>query len=320
MSKHFISIVVPVYNEQAAIIPFHTSLIAALSDISDVTYEVIYCDDGSTDDTLDLIRALQTKDTSVRLVALSRNFGKEYALTAGIAQANGEAIMMLDGDGQHPVKSIKDFVAAWQRGAQVVVGVRAKSTHHTMLQRGFSSLFYTLFNRFTDQRLIPGSTDFRLIDREVATAFLELGESNRMTRALIDWLGFKKVSITFTANEREYGNASYSYRQLIRLALNSFVSLSPVPLYFFGYVGVAISGLSAILGIAVFIEQILLRDPMHWQFTGTAMLGILTLFLVGIILMSQGMLSLYVSHIHSQSKGRPLYVIDRSRSVGINKK
>jgi len=320
MSKHFISIVVPVYNEQAAIIPFHRTLIAALSDITDVTYEVIYCDDGSTDDTLDLIHALQTKDTSGRLVALSRNFGKEYALTAGIAQANGEAIMMLDGDGQHPVTYIKDFVAAWQRGAQVVVGIRAKSTHRTMMQRRFSSLFYTLFNRFTDQRLIPGSTDFRLIEREVANAFLELGESNRITRGLIDWLGFKKVSITFTANKREHGNASYSNRQLIRLALNSFVSLSPVPLYFFGYVGVAISGLSALLGIAVFIEQILLRDPMHWNFTGTAMLGILTLFLVGIILMSQGILSLYVSHIHSQSKGRPLYIIDRSRSVGINKK
>jgi dolichol-phosphate mannosyltransferase len=167
------------------------------------------------------------------------------------------------------------------------------------------------------QELVPGSTDFCLIDQAVQQAFLNFKEDGRITRGLIDWLGFRREFIYFEARARADGSSSYSRQQLMGLAANSFVSLSPKPLYLFGYLGVLITVAALLLGTSVLIEQVILGDPWHWKFTGTAMLGILTLFLVGIILLSQGILSLYISHIHSQSKGRPLYVIDYSGSSGI---
>jgi len=156
-----------------------------------------------------------------------------------------------------------------------------------------------------------------LIDHAVQTEFLKLDESNRITRGLIDWLGFERAYIDFVPKERVGGQPGYSQRKLIQLAMNSVVSLSPRPLYLLGYLGVILTVLALVVGIAVFVEQILLGDPLSWKFTGTAMLGILLLFFVGIILISQGILAVYISHIHTESKSRPLYIIDRTRSKRI---
>ena len=313
-----ISIIVPVFNESAGLASFHVSLVASLKSIDNIDYEIIYCDDGSRDDTSEIIQELHSNNNNVRLITLSRNFGKEYALTAGINQAKGDAIVIVDGDGQHPVELIGRFVSAWRDGAQVVIGVRKDSRHRVKSWR--SKLFYKLFNGITGETLLAGSTDFRLIDAEVQRAFIGLTETDRITRGLIDWLGFRREIIEFKANDRQFGTASYTTKQLVRLAVNSFVSLSPVPLYIFGFVGVIITIFSSLLGGSILIEQMLLRDPLGWRFTGTAMLSILVLFLVGIILISQGILSLYISHIHNQSKNRPLYVINHKHSIGINKK
>lgn len=315
-----LSVVVPVFNEEGGVVHFHESLVNILKKIEETRYEIIYCDDGSTDQTASILHQIAEHDRSVRIVSLSRNFGKEYALTAGISQARGDAIITIDGDGQHPVSIIADFVQQWRDGAQVVVGVRKNNAHRFGFKTFRSALFYKLFNGITGERLLSGSTDFRLIDREVQQAFLQLGESDRITRGLIDWLGFDRKIIYFSVQARQYGNASYNTRQLARLAVNSFVSLSPVPLYIFGYTGIAITLLSGILGISVIIEQLLLGDPLGWKFTGTAMLGVLILFLVGILLTSQGIVSLYISHIHSQSKRRPLFVINYKNSLDIDKK
>lgn len=314
-----ISVVVPVFNEESGIIHFHESIIGALEKIEDTRFEIIYSDDGSTDQTARILHQIAKRDSSMRIVSLSRNFGKEYALTAGISQARGDAVITIDGDGQHPVTMIADFVQKWHEGAQVVVGVRKSATHRFGFKTFRSKVFYALFNSITGEQLLSGSTDFRLIDREVQQAFLQLGESDRITRGLIDWLGFSRTIIYFDVLPRDYGNANYNTRQLAHLAVNSFVSLSPVPLYIFGYTGIIITALSGILGITVLIEQVLLHDPLIWRFTGTAMLSILVLFLVGIILTSQGIVSLYISHIHSQSKRRPLFVINHKNSRDINK-
>jgi dolichol-phosphate mannosyltransferase len=308
-----------VFNEEAGIVHFHESLVAALGKIKGVTYEIIYTDDGSTDETTPIVHDISRSDKTVRVISLSRNFGKEYALTAGISQARGDAIITIDGDGQHPVSLIAEFVKEWQSGAQVVVGVRKGTAGRPGFTTLRSKLFYKAFNSVTGEKLLPGSTDFRLIDREVQQAFLKLGETDRITRGLIDWLGFDRTIIYFDVLNRGFGRASYNSRQLVRLAVNSFVSLSPVPLYIFGYTGVAITSLSGLLGLVVIIEQVLLGDPLSWKFTGTAMLGILILFLVGILLTSQGIVSLYISHIHNQSKRRPLFVINHKNSVDVDK-
>ena len=315
-----LSIVVPIYNEENGLRAFQASLIEAIQPAAKESYEIIYCDDGSTDNSAKLVQQWHADDPRIKLLRLSRNFGKEYALSAGIAEAHGQAVMMLDGDGQHPVELIPKFVAAWQAGAQVVIGQCLNRRSESWLKRQGSRVFYRAFSRMTGQKLLPGLTDFRLIDRAVCEAFVSLQETDRVTRGLIDWLGFRRVLIEYEEKSRGTDEASYSLRKLIQLAASSFVSLTPTPLYLFGYLGVVITGGAFVLGSLVFFEQIVLSDPWHWKFTGTAMLGILLLFLVGIVLMSQGILSLYMSHLHNQSKQRPLYVVDYSESAGIQKR
>lgn len=316
-SPTLLSLIIPAYNEADGLPDFHASLLHILNDL-DMPHEVLYVDDGSTDTTARIVEAWHTDDKSIKLVKLSRNFGKEAAMTAGISSAKGDAIMLLDADGQHPVQLIPQFVKAWQAGAQVVIGVRQDSEGIDSFKRLGSKYFYQLFNRMSQQPLIPGSTDFRLISREVADALLSLPENDRITRGLIDWLGFKREFIRFTAPPRLHGAATYNRRKLMQLATNSFVSLTSAPIYLFGYIGIFITIVSFIVGFLVFIEQLVLDDPLYWNFTGTAMLGILLIFLVGVVLLSQGILALYISHIHTQSKGRPLYVIDFHHSHGFD--
>lgn len=306
-----LSVVVPVFNEAHGISEFNNSLLAVLKSLGD-SYEVIYVDDGSSDETASLIGGWHKMNSKIKLIRLSRNFGKENALAAGVAHAKGRATLMIDGDGQHPVELIPEFVKRWREGAQVVIGVRKTSG-----ERRSSKSFYRVLNRMTGEQMVPGSTDFRLIDSSVRKAFLDLRESDRITRGLIDWLGFRRHLIEFEANPRLSGEVGYGRKKRFVLAANGFVSLTPVPLYLFGYLGVFITLFAIILGGSVVVEQGIFNDPWHWRFTGTAMIGILLMFLVGVVLMAQGMLSLYVSHIHSQTKGRPLYVIDYEDSAGV---
>ena len=315
-----ISVVVPALNEGGHLARLHRELLAELHKLAGDDFEIIYCDDGSTDDTATLVSGWHVADPRVKLIKFSRNFGKESALTAGIAEAQGQAIITIDADGQHPVELLPEFVAAWRKGAQVVVGRRTNSSGGGWLKRAGTRVYYATLNRLTRQRLEPDATDYRLIDRSVQQAFLELRETERITRGLIDWLGFTRAYVSFRSNEREEGAASYGFRKLVRLAMNSVVSMTPAPLYIFGYLGVGITVFALCLGAAVGLEQIMLHDPLGWRFTGTAMLGILILFLVGVILMSQGIVSLYISHIHAQSKQRPLYVIDYQHSAGVDNK
>lgn len=315
--RPLISFTIPLYNEAAGIADFHAQLEKMAINATDDSYEIIYCNDGSSDQTGDVVRKICRSNPRVTLIQLSRNFGKESALSAAIHQAHGQAILMLDGDGQHPISAIPTFIAAWRDGAKVVVGKRTGKDTEGLTKRLGSWLFYHLFNQMTDQKLVAGTTDYRLIDRAVQQAFLALPETDRITRGLIDWLGFSRTYVPIARSKRISGTASYSLRKLVVLATNSFVSLSSVPLYLFGYLGLIITTLSTILGLSVFVEQVLLRDPLQWRFTGSAMLGILIVFLVGIVLISQGIISLYLSRVYTQAKQRPLYVIDYEASAGL---
>ena len=315
-----ICIVIPVFNEEAGIKSFYAELSGVINKITDFNFHIIFCNDGSSDNSADVIKEICKQDSNVSLISLSRNFGKEYALAAGIAEADGDAIITLDADGQHPVSLINDIIAKWQAGAKVVVGIRNSSNSDIVIKRIGSKIFYKLFNSLSNQKLTPGSTDFRLIDKSVRKEFLKLTENERITRGLIDWLGFKQEFIYFDAPERLIGKAQYSSGKLFKLAENSIVSMSPKPLYLSAGLGLIITPISLIAGLLIFIEQLILDDPLSWDFTGTAMLGILLIFLVGIVLIALGILSLYISHIHTQSKQRPLYIIDEENSVAIKNK
>lgn len=312
-----ISVVVPVYNEAASLPSFHAALAAEIGQKHLPVHEILYCDDGSRDETAQIVTDLHVHDNRVKLLKFSRNFGKEYALSAGIAASTGDAIITLDGDGQHPVELLPAFIHAWEQGAQVVVGIRTESQGLGLLSTVRSRAYYAMYNRVSQQQMIPGLTDYCLLDAAVQREFVKLDEPRRITRALIDWLGFERRYIQFEAKPREHGEPTYSTRKLFASAANGLISMSTVPLYVFGALGVAITGVSFVLGLAVLIEQYLLNDPLAWNFTGTAQLSILLMFLIGVVLMSQGLLALYISHILSQTQHRPLYIIDYQRSIGL---
>ncbi|HVO86431.1 MAG TPA: glycosyltransferase family 2 protein, partial [Candidatus Binatia bacterium] len=312
-----ISFVIPVYNESAGLDDFHSSLVNCLDKSGLDDREIIYVNDGSTDGSLKKLNVVAKNDKSVRVLALSRNFGKEIATTAGIQAAHGAAVITIDGDGQHPVELIPEFIGRWQAGAKVVIGLRISNHKEGLVKRFGSKLFYGLFNRFTGAKLIPGSTDFRLIDRTVQAEFNRMSEHNRITRGLIDWLGFEREYIKFKAKPRQSGDAGYSFKKLFKLAIDSTISLSLSPLYIAAIFGAVVLPLSMLLGLFMLTDAAL-SDPLNLNATGSAYVIVLILFLIGVLLVSQGIIGLYLSHIHTETQNRPLYIVDKASSVNID--
>lgn len=308
-----ISIVVPVYNESRSLPEFHKKLVAELNR-SAPNYELIYCDDGSTDQSNKIIRDLAANNDRIRLVRLTRNFGKEIVTTAGIHQAKGEAIITLDADGQHPVELIPKFLDQWRAGSQVVVGIRTHNQREGFVKRYGSKTFYKFIARAAKVQLVPGATDYRLIDNSVQADFCNMTERNRITRGLVDWLGYGQSYIYFTANPRIAGNATYSFSKLFKLAVDSLISMSTSPLYIAMYLGLIVLPISVIIGLTM-VVNFLLGDPVGLHATASAYGVVFILFLVGVLLISQGIIGLYLSHIHTETQNRPLYVIDRKNSV-----
>lgn len=313
----FLSIVVPMYNESEGALLFHESLFGIAKKASKNSFEIIYINDGSSDNTLEVLSGIAKKQPEIKVINLSRNFGKEIATTAGISIAQGKATVIMDGDGQHPPELIPDFIDKWRKGAQVVIGVRATNMNEGFVKKWGSKVFYKLFNSTSGSKIVPRSTDFRLIDEVVRTEFLRFTERNRITRGLIDWLGFKRDYITFDAPARIAGEASYKTSQLVKLAMHSFTSLSLKPLFFFGWVGLIITCLSLFMGVFIIFEQFIFNDVLNLGLSGSFMLGVFMSFMVGLILTSQAILAAYISHVHVQTQDRPLFVIDPTCSINL---
>jgi polyisoprenyl-phosphate glycosyltransferase len=310
-----LSVVVPVLNEAAVLPMFHADLTQVLDSLK-LSYEIVYCDDGSTDESVALVQVWAAESRHIRLVALSRNFGKELATTAGIRTAAGSAILTIDADGQHPVELIPDFVARWRDGAKVVVGMRATNNTEGMVKRWGSRLYTVLVHRLTHVPVSAATTDYRLIDRHVQQQFVRLTEHNRINRGLIDWLGFDREYISFHAKAREHGASRYSFAKLAKLAIDSLISVSNTPLYVAACIGLGMLGATTLLGL-VMLANAVLQDPLGLDATGSAYLMVVLLFLTSIVLTTQGLIGLYVSHIYSDAQNRPLYIIDNEASRGL---
>lgn len=312
-----LSVVIPVLNEEENLKPVCASLIKVLKKAVS-SYEIIFINDGSRDDSLKMMHALAKKHSEIRVLSFSRNFGKEIATTAGVHHAEGQATLMFDADGQFPADKIPEFIEKWKAGAQVVIGVRDSNQKEGVVKRYGSKLFYSLFNLLSESAIMPRSTDFRLIDEVVREEFIQMTERHRMTRGLIDWLGFKRDYVTFNSSARLNGEAGYKFYKLATLGINSLVSLSLKPLFLFGWVGAIITGLSVLLGLFVLVEQFILGDPLQLHVTGSGILGIFISFMVGLVLMSQAIIATYLSHVHTQTQARPLFIIDKSHSVRLS--
>jgi polyisoprenyl-phosphate glycosyltransferase len=308
MTKQLITVIVPIYNEAPNLHTLHTTLTTVTGQLP-YDFEFVFVDDGSRDGSAARLHDLATLDPRVHVIEFARNFGKEAAISAGLHAARGDAAIMLDGDLQHPPELIGDFIKKWRHGADVVVGVRSYGNSETLLKRFCSRMFYGIFGMISHTAVTPNATDYRLVDKSVIEAFGALTERNRMTRGLIDWLGFQRDYVHFKAAPRRSGNRTYSYRKLVGLAMQSFTSFSLLPLKFAGYLGIVLIFTAGPLGLFVYIEKYLMNDPMGLQFTGTAMLALMLLFSVGVILACLGLVAMYVARIHTEVMNRPLYVV-----------
>lgn len=303
-----ISLIVPVFNEEKNLPVFFQNLNEILRELP-YRFEIIFVNDGSTDGSFGELEKIAQADERVRLLDFSRNFGKEVAVTAGINHCQGAACLMMDADLQHPLEKIPEFLARWENGAEVVIGVREKNHGEGLVKRLGSFFFYKIINSISELEIVSRATDFRLIDRVVIEEFNKLTEKNRMTRALIDWLGFRREYLHFEANERLYGKPAYSFLKLVRLAFTSMVSLSLFPLKLAGYLGIIITIGSGLLGVFILLNRYITQEL---YFSGTAILAVIILFLIGIVLICLGFIALYIANIHVEVTNRPMYVVRKS--------
>jgi len=308
MQSKTISIVIPIYNEAPNVTPLYRAVKSIIKRLPH-QFELIFVDDGSSDNSVQLIQRVAKKDKKVRVVELARNFGKEIAVTAGIHTARGDAAVIMDADLQHPPELLPQFVAEWEKGADVVVGVKKYSDKESWFKRFSSKSFYALLGKVSSSTITPHASDFRLISRKVIDTFKTFTERNRMTRGLIDWAGFDRRYIYFEAPPRLHGEASYSYRKLFGLAMNSFTAYSMLPLRVASWMGWIILAFSLMLGIFTVVQEYILGDPLKLDISGTAMLAMLLLFLVGVVLVCLGFVALYIARIHEEVINRPLFII-----------
>lgn len=312
MSKKTISIIVPLHNEEANIRPLYQTVLAAMHG-QPYALELILVDDGSTDTSARVAKELARTDNRVRLLEFARNFGKEAAVSAGIHASRGDAVVMMDADLQHPPALLPQFIAKWEQGSEVVVGVRDAYKKQGFIKELGSKWFYRIMQCIAHTHITPHATDYRLLDRCVVEEFNQLTERNRMTRGLLDWLGFRRDYVSFVAPERQHGEASYTVSKLIGLAINSVTSYSLLPLRLAGYLGGIILFISAPLGIFVVVEKYVLNDPWGLHFSGPAILAIVLLFLVGVMLACLGLVAMYIAHIHTEVVNRPLYIVRKEQ-------
>ncbi|MCX6744433.1 MAG: glycosyltransferase family 2 protein [Candidatus Parcubacteria bacterium] len=311
--EKLISYLIPVYNEEKNIPLLYDNLKKTVSGL-DFDHEIIFVNDGSQDNSNQELTNISRQDEKIKIIEFSRNFGKEIALTAGLHHCHGDACILLDADLQHPPELIPQFLDKWQNGAEIVIGIRDNNNQKTFIKKTGSYFFYKIINKISETQIIPDSTDYRLLDRVVISEFCRFTERNRIFRGLIDWLGFKRDYIYFSPPERINSKPSYSLLKLIKLALSSFISLSLMPLKIAGYLGILITLIAGMIGSFILAEKYILNDPWQMNFSGSAILAVITLFLVGIILSCLGLIALYIAHIHCEVINRPIYVIRRKEN------
>jgi len=264
---------------------------------------------------LDVLRGLAEADSRVHVLDLSRNFGKEIALTAGVhAAESSDAVICIDADLQHPPELIPTLIARWREGYDVVATVRTELERQPLFKRVGSHVFYWLMRRISGVAMVSQTTDFRLYDRRVVQAFMQATERQRMFRGIMDWMGFRRVYVEFQAGARTQGEAGYSYSKLIGLAINSITAFSLWPLRLTGYLGLLITLSSGML-LLWMLGNFLLHGRL--DYTPLAMAVVANTFLIGVVLMAIGLVALYIGTIHTEVINRPLYVVrERIHSVG----
>jgi dolichol-phosphate mannosyltransferase len=305
MTKPLVSVVVPVFNETEVLEESYTRMRSAMEAMTDVRYELIYVDDGSSDDTYARLAKFAKTDPLLRVIKFSRNFGHQIAITAGIDLAMGDAVVVIDADLQDPPEVIADFVAKWQEGYDVVYGVREKREGETKAKLASAGLFYRLLRRFTNIEIPADAGDFRLMSRAAVNEFKQLREKDRFVRGLVSWIGFPQTGVTYKREARHAGETKYPYSKMIKFAVDGIASFSTVPLRLASWLGYLTSALAFLYLASVFVQRALGYTVQGWATIMVAML-----FLGGIQLICVGIMGEYIGRIFNEVKPRPMYVIE----------
>jgi polyisoprenyl-phosphate glycosyltransferase len=298
------SFVLPVHNEAENLDELQRRLGVVMDEI-DQPCEVILVDDGSVDESLQIMRDIRGRDQRFKLVALSRNFGHQAAITAGLDLAAGKAIVVMDSDLQHPPEVVPQMISRWEEGFEVVNAARVDRSGETMVKRLSARAFYWVLCRLTQTEMSPNVGDFRLVDRNALNAFNSMRESTRYLRGMFSWVGFRQTTIPYDYHDRHGGKPTYNFRRSLALGVNGIVSFSHVPLEMALHIGFFVAALSFLAGIGDLIAKILSVDTVP----GWLSIAIMVSFLGGMQLLILGVMGTYMARIYDEVKSRPLYIV-----------
>jgi len=306
MEKKKISIIIPAFNEYANIDPIYKSICQICKDNSYI-WRLIFVDDGSCDNSLEKFIEIASDDSRVTVLNLSRNFGKEIALSAGVEEAlDSDAAICLDADLQHPPELIPKLISLWEKGNDVVVARRTRTVGKNLIRNFGAKLYYWFMSKVSSLQSYENLTDFGIYDSKVMSSFVRTTERNRVFRGLIDWMGYKRAYIEFEAPKRASGEETYSLRKLIGLAVHSITSFSLWPLKIIGYLGVIITLTSSCLLIFMIYDFFFNNQEF---FTAISKVIVINTLLIGVVLIGLGLISVYIGRIHTEVINRPLYIV-----------
>ena len=298
-----ITCIVPVHNEAEHLAAFLHALQTKLSTLTN-RYEILCIDDGSTDTSANIIA--QQTDSHIKLIRFSRNFGKEQAISAGIDHASGDVAIIIDADFQHPLETIDAFVQAWVDGYDMVYGIRDNRENESWLKRNFSRLFYWLMQQLCNTPIVPDAGDFRLMDRQVVASLQQCKERNRFMKGLYGWVGFNNIGISYQVQERKSGHSSWSFKNLLSLAIAGITAFSDTPLRIWSVIGLIIFLFSILCGTYIIIDTLLFGIDVP----GYATLLTVVIFFGSLQMLSVGILGEYIARVYREVKQRPPYIID----------
>lgn len=302
-----LSVVVPVYNESLVIDTFHRRTSRALSEIADCEYELVFIDDGSSDDSYQQLSTLAAADSRVRVLKFSRNFGHQIAISAGVDHAQGDCVVVIDADLQDPPEVIGEMVDKWREGFDVVYGVRASRVGESRVKLLTASVFYRLLNKLTGISIPVDVGDFRLVSRRVAEQLRLLREKDRFVRGLVSWIGFQQTGVTYHREARFAGETKYPFAKMFKFAIDGVTSFSTVPLRLASWLGYATSALAF-----VYLVDVLWQKAAGITVQGWATTMVTLLFLGGVQLVCIGIMGEYVGRVFNECKPRPMYVLEES--------
>jgi dolichol-phosphate mannosyltransferase len=302
--KPIFSVVAPVYNESGSLPEFHRRVAAVMNALGEA-WELVLVDDGSRDDSADIMRSLAAQDPHVRPVIFARNFGHQLAVTAGLDYCRGQAVVIIDSDLQDPPEVIPDLIARWREGYEVVYAQRTEREGETWFKLFTARMFYRLIQKLTDVDIPMDTGDFRLLDRKVVDVMNGMRERHRFLRGMSVWVGFKQIGVGYKRAARFAGETHYPLKKMIRFASDAITGFSFIPLQIATYIGFVAAGLSIIAIPVVIIERLIGSQ----QFLGQASTLVAVLFLGGVQLISLGIIGEYLGRIYDEARGRPLYIV-----------